>query len=76
MLVKIVLYESEFGMGPDIISRIYVPYTIINTRFTPAVYKKKISLGSNTNPRLGMEVLKRHPKPYMKNKNPKQNLEC
>jgi hypothetical protein len=45
-------------MGPEIISRIYVPYTIINTRFIPAVYKKKTSLGSTANPRLGMKVLK------------------
>jgi hypothetical protein len=45
-------------MGPEIISRIYVPYTIINTRFIPAVFEEKISLGSNANPRLGMKVFK------------------
>jgi len=73
--MEILLYESEFGMGPEIISRIHVPYTIINTRFIPDVYEEKISLGSSANPRLGMKVLKRYPKPYMKNKNPKQNLD-
>jgi hypothetical protein len=46
------------SMGPEIISRIYVPYTIINTRFIPAVFEEKISLGSNANPRLGMKVFK------------------
>jgi len=63
-------------MGPEIISRVYVPYTSINTRFIPAVYKEKISLGSNANPRLDMKVFKRYPKPYMKNKNPEENLDA